>query len=53
MRVQNGYVWFKTENTACFFEHRNVHEDDMVYFYSPHHCLLIHQEEHGTLFGMI
>jgi hypothetical protein len=52
MRVQSGYVWLKTENIACFFEHRNVHADDMVCFYSPHHCLLIDQE-HGTVFGMI
>jgi len=36
-----------------FFEHRNVHADDVVYFYSSHHCLLIHQEERGTLTGMI
>jgi hypothetical protein len=53
MRVQSGYVWFKTENSARFFEHGNVHADDVVYFHSPRHCLLIHHEEPGTLIGMI
>jgi len=52
MSVQSGYVWFKTENFTCCFEHGNVH-DYVVYFHSTHHCLLIHQEELGTLTGMI